>query len=193
MAVVSGGTTLIDAGALDSGVSTGSLILLQTQTASSSSTISFTSGIDSTYDVYMVKMSNVTPTADTNFEMRVLASSSVQSTANYDRAYKALRTDTTFSNSNSTNQTSNLINGGSNVGTGTNEAYNAVQYLFNFNNSSEYSFFTNETSFLNGSATLFGVQGAEVYKVAEAPNGLNYFFTTGDIEAGTFTLYGLKK
>ena len=148
---------------------------------------------DSTYDVYMVKMNNVTPTADTNFEMRVLASDVVQTTANYDRAYKALRTDTTFSNSYNTNQTSNLIVGGSNVGTGTNEAYNAVQYLFNFNNSSEYSFFTNETNFLNGDTTLFGVQGGGVYTVAEAHNGVQYYFSTGNIEAGTFTLYGLKK
>jgi hypothetical protein len=50
MAVVSGGTTLIDNGILDAAVPTGSLTLLSTQTASASATISFTSGIDSTYD-----------------------------------------------------------------------------------------------------------------------------------------------
>jgi hypothetical protein len=55
MAVVSGGTTLIDNGALDAGVPTGSLILLSTQTASASASISFTSGIDSTYDSYVFK------------------------------------------------------------------------------------------------------------------------------------------
>ena len=59
MAVISGGTTLIDNGALDSGVATGKLILLSTQTASSSASISFTSGIDSTYDSYIVKFINV--------------------------------------------------------------------------------------------------------------------------------------
>jgi hypothetical protein len=165
-----------------------SLVQVATETVTSSTASVTLTGIDSD-DVYMVAMNNVTPTADTNFEMRVLASSSVQSTANYDRAYKALRTDTTFSNSNSSNQTSNLINGGSNVGTGTGEQFNCIQYLYNFNNSSEYSFFTNETSFLNGDTALFGVQGGGVYTVAEAHNGVNYFFTTGDIEAGTFTLY----
>ena len=166
----------------------GKLIQVATNTVTSAVASVTLTGIDSD-DVYMVTMNNVTPTADTNFEMRILASSSVQSTANYDRAYKALRTDTTFTDSYNTNQTSNLINGGSNVGTGTNEAYNAVQYLFNFNNSSEYSFFTNETSFLNGDTALLGVQGGGVYTVAEAHNGVNYFFTTGNIEAGTFTLY----
>jgi len=64
MAVVSGGTTLIDNGALDAGVSTGSLILLSTQTASSSASLSFTSGIDSTYDSYVFKFINIHPATD---------------------------------------------------------------------------------------------------------------------------------
>jgi len=63
MAVISGGTTLIDNGALDSGVPTGSLILLSTQTASSSANISFTSGIDSTYDSYVFKFYDIHPSA----------------------------------------------------------------------------------------------------------------------------------
>ena len=61
MAVISGGTTLIDNGALDAGVPTGSLILLSTQTASASASISFTSGIDSTYDSYVFKFINLHP------------------------------------------------------------------------------------------------------------------------------------
>ena len=64
MAVVSGGTTLIDNGALDPAVSTGSLILLSTQTASASATIDFTSGIDSTYDSYVFKFINIHPATD---------------------------------------------------------------------------------------------------------------------------------
>jgi hypothetical protein len=55
MAVISNGTTLIDNGILDAAVPTGSLTLLSTQTASASATISFTSGIDSTYDSYVFK------------------------------------------------------------------------------------------------------------------------------------------
>jgi len=61
MAVVSGGTTLIDNGALDAAVPTGSLILLSTQTASASASISFTSGIDSTYDSYVFKFIDIHP------------------------------------------------------------------------------------------------------------------------------------
>ena len=70
MAVVSGGTTLIDNGALDAAVPSGSLTLLSTQTASASATISFTSGIDSTYDEYVFKFINIHPaTNDVTFQV----------------------------------------------------------------------------------------------------------------------------
>ena len=41
---------------LPASISAGVLTLLQTQTASSSATISFTSNIDSTYDAYLIKI-----------------------------------------------------------------------------------------------------------------------------------------
>ena len=47
-----------------SGLSGGSMNLISTQTASSSSTISFTSGIDSTYDEYVFKFYNIHPATD---------------------------------------------------------------------------------------------------------------------------------
>ena len=48
-----------------SGLSGGSMNLISTQTASSSSTISFTSGIDSTYDSYVFKFINIHADTDT--------------------------------------------------------------------------------------------------------------------------------
>ena len=47
-----------------SGLSGGSMNLISTQTASSSSTISFTSGIDSTYDEYVFKFIDIHPATD---------------------------------------------------------------------------------------------------------------------------------
>ena len=60
MGVISNGTTLLDAGALDSGIATGSMTLIKTLTASSSGTLSFVHGsssvvLDSTYPVYLFK------------------------------------------------------------------------------------------------------------------------------------------
>jgi hypothetical protein len=50
--------------ALPAAVSGGSLNLISTQTASSSGTISFTSGIDDTYKEYIIKWINVHPETD---------------------------------------------------------------------------------------------------------------------------------
>ena len=47
-----------------SGLSGGALNLISTQTASSSATISFTSGIDSTYDEYVFKFYDIHPATD---------------------------------------------------------------------------------------------------------------------------------
>ena len=75
MAVISNGTTIIDAGALGGSVAKGAMTLLSTQTASSSATISFTSGIDSTYDEYVFKFINIHASAQySNFEFQANAS-----------------------------------------------------------------------------------------------------------------------
>ena len=52
---------------LPASISGGVLTLLETQTASSSATIDFTSNIDSTYDAYMFKFYNIHPSADAFF------------------------------------------------------------------------------------------------------------------------------
>ena len=54
-----------------SGLSGGALNLISTQTASSSANVSFTSGIDSTYDEYVFKFYNMHPaTDDKNFQFQ---------------------------------------------------------------------------------------------------------------------------
>ena len=69
MAVVSNGTTIIDAGALGSGVATGKMILIKTLTASDSANLSFVHGsssvvFDNTYDKYVFKFINIHPAND---------------------------------------------------------------------------------------------------------------------------------
>ena len=58
MGLISNGTTLLDAGATSSGVFSGTMVLLSSQTLSNAATVSFTSGIDSTYKEYVFKFSS---------------------------------------------------------------------------------------------------------------------------------------
>ena len=60
---------------LPSGVGGGSLVLIATQTASSSSTISFTSGIDSTYKEYIFKFIDIHPADVSEFQFNLSADS----------------------------------------------------------------------------------------------------------------------
>ena len=147
---------------------------------------------DSSYDVYMVKFSNVTATTDsTIMYSRVLKSdNTADSTANYDRAIKILRSDTTFNNSSSTNQTEFGIEV---LGTATGESANGIFYLFNFNNASEYNFCTSEMSNFDNASRLIAGQGGFVHTVSQVSKGLHFFLNSSTIASGTFTLYGLAK
>ena len=173
----------------------GSLIKIDEEIVSSAVASVTLTGIDSTYDVYMVKVMNCTPDTDgVGLHFRVTESGTPNSTSNYDYAKKTLRANTSFSNSSATNQTEVFVNTQLAMGTGTEETLQGVQYLFNFNNSSEYSFSTDELIFRSyDSGSLMGGQGGWVYTVAEAHNGVNYFMSSGNIASGTFTLYALKK
>ena len=170
----------------------GSLIKISETTVSSAVASVTLTGIDSTYDVYMVRINNYVPSTDAvNPITRVTVSGTAQSTANYDRAFKILKADATFQNVSGTNRTAfDVLTG---AGTGTGEQNNAIIYLFNFANASEYSFITVENTAINASASTRGSMGGNVYTVAEAHDGLFFGFDSGNIASGTFSLYGLKK
>src|SRR5210317_1673876 len=87
MAFISNGTTILDAGAFN--VNLGSLVLISEQTASSSSTVSFTSGIDSTYPIYKFEFINIHPSTDD-------ADFTFQTNASGGSGYNETITSTTF-------------------------------------------------------------------------------------------------
>jgi len=77
MGVISNGTTLLDAGAIDSGIATGAMTLIKTLTASSSATLDFLNGtsnvvLDDTYKEYVFKFINIHPQTNVkNFTFQV--------------------------------------------------------------------------------------------------------------------------
>jgi hypothetical protein len=63
MGLISNGTTIFDNGAMASGFG-GSMVLISSQTASDSASISFTTGIDSTYKEYQFWFIDIHPRTD---------------------------------------------------------------------------------------------------------------------------------
>ncbi len=172
----------------------GSLIKIQEITLSTPTASAVLTGIDSTYDVYMVRVSNVQPVTDNkNLIFRITKSGSADTTANYDHSAKLLRGNTTFSTTSGTNATSSTF--AFSLGNATGEKANAILYLFNFPNASEYSFMTVESNFLDLTPNLVGFQGGIVHTVASASDGVSFEMESGvNINTGAeFTLYGLKK
>jgi len=148
---------------------------------------------DSSYDVYMVKINNLKCDVIASPYARFTVSGTPDTSANYDWADKVLRTDTTFGDVSNTNQTNFTEIFLSTVDTVTGSAGNAIHYLYNMNNSSEYSFISFEETTRRHSGVLFGHQGGGVHTVAQACDGIQYVANGQNFSSGTFTLYGLKK
>ena len=174
----------------------GSLIKIDEEIVTSAVASVTLTGIDSTYDVYMVKMNNVVGDTDAiNYlSSRVTESGTPNTTANYDRAGKALYAYTTFLNTSTTNQTLWRVNGQGQAGTQTGEQHNGILYLFNFNSTTEYAFITSEITAIIADANLYGEQGGGTFTVTgTARDGIQFFMESGNIASGTFRLYGLAK
>ena len=105
---------------------------------------------------------------------------------------KKLNASSSFENNTGTNQ-DHLRTSSAGIGTGTSEVDNGILYLFNFNNASEYSFITVEETLFSSAETHSGNQGGGVLTVAQSCDGIQFLMSSGNIDGGTFKLYGLKK
>ena len=170
----------------------GSLIKIAETTVSSAVSSVTLTGIDSTYDVYMVKINNLeVATNQTDIKLRFTESGTPNTTANYDMAAKILSAGQAFANASETNATS--LDVSLNIGNDTGEQYNAIHYIFNANNSSEYTFITMENTMMSDQAELRGFQGGGVFTVNSLVNGVQYIGDSTNIDNATFTLFALKK
>jgi len=203
MGLISNGTTLLDAGAIDSGVATGSMTLIKTLTASSSGTLSFVHGtssvvLDSTYKEYVFKFINIHPATDgQNFTVNFRDGST---------AFDATKTTTLFqaqhSEGDATNfsyQTGHDLAQGTGyqtisqyVGNGNDETCSGELFLFSPSSttfvkhfiSKANSYFANDKS--NNDFT------AGYCNVTAAIDGVQFKFSSGNIDAGTIKMYGIK-
>ena len=164
------------------------LLQVATNTVSSAVASVTLTGIDSD-DVYMVAFNNVKGSSEpTNFSYRMTESGTANSTSNYDYAFKDMFAASGFSNRYGTNQNRVLMNQGS--GSGDTETQQGILYIYNANNSSEYTFTTFETTFTNAyGGALQGEQGGGVFTVASAVDGIYFQQDSGNIATGTLTLY----
>lgn len=176
------------------GPSGGSEILLNTQAASSSATIDFTSSyITSTYKLYIIKMFNVV--ADTDgvaLHMLFSQSSSFATGAgdyNWTQTSKYSSTNSTASN---TSDTKIIITGANTLGNATNEFLCGTIEIYDPTNASLLKYIKSDVTYNGTDAIVNNVDGSGRFrKNANACDGVRLLFDTGTITSGTFKLYGV--
>ena len=162
------------------------MALLQVATTTLTSAVSSVTvtGIDSD-DVYLVTVNNIVASASNTIDIQFTVGGSADTSSNYDFAAKNIWSGGSFANNTQSNGSD--IPFGNTIGSGSNQFHNSILYLYNFNNSSEFSFITIEESANNSNA--IGRQGGGVLTVAQATDGVLIKAGTGNITSGTLTLY----
>lgn len=171
----------------------GKLVQVDTQTITSATSSLYLSGI-TTDDVYMVTVNDLFVTTDnTSLNIRVGNGGTADSTANYDGAQLTLYSASSFIENGYTNGTNfvglnNLDQSGSGGATAGSNA-NAIYYLYNWNNSSEYSFISQEEATMLYTTALYGHQGGGVHTVEQSNSEIHFVMSSSTIASGVFSLY----
>ena len=183
---------------LPAAVSGGAMTLLETQTASSSSTISFTSGIDSTYKEYQIHFMDVHPSGD-GAELQV-------NFRDGSTAYDASKTSTFFMAQHSeADATSSgyedgfdLANGtgfqylNRNTGNDNDQATSGILTLYDPSNTTFVKHFISRTNTIMSTDKQEDAYVAGYCNTTSAIDGVQFKFASGNIDAGTFKLYGIS-
>lgn len=168
----------------------GGRTLIQTQIASASATIDFTTGIDSTYDEYHVSIIDLVPaTDDTHLYVRVSEDSG--------STWKSGASDY-YSNATAAAQM-NLMQGaaaGNGISNVASEGGFSGTIKFYSPDATQNKLFLFEGLYLYATGgqptTAVGSRGAYVL-TTNAINGIRFLMSSGNITSGTFNLYGIRK
>jgi hypothetical protein len=195
-------TTVEDVTSFDNAASSATLVLLSTQTASASATISFTTGLDSTYDEYIFKFINIHPATDAaefQFNMSTDAGSN----------YNVTKTTTFFNSRHSEDDTSeaglsyfsanDLAQSTAfqdiyvNAGNGNDENVSGELTLFNPASTTYVKHFIARLQGYHNADSSFEYYIAGYGNTTSAVNAVRFQMSSGNIDDGIIKLYGVKK
>jgi hypothetical protein len=183
----------LSGGSLSASAVTGNnLVLIQSQTASNAATVDFTTGIDSTYDTYLLTMADVVPQTDaTDLYMRVSVDGGANYLAGTTYAYENVGANSGSISGTSSAGTTQLLVSNS-LGTGTGEVLNGNLWLQNLANATVYKTIHGTHAYLNSGASVTSRVVGCIARTTSAINALRVLMSSGNIN-GTFNLYGVKK
>jgi len=178
----------------------GTLKLLSTQTASNSATISFTTGLNSTYDEYQFRFMDIHPRTDTvhfQFNGSVDAGSNYNTTktSTYINAYnleaggaEGLAYDTSFDLAQSTSFQSL----GFNIGSDADQSLSGSLLIFNPSSTTYVKHFISDSNYVHNADRSYRDLVAGYMNTTSAVNAIQFKMSSGNFD-GTIKLYGVKK
>ena len=183
--------------ALPASISGGGLNLISTQTASSSSTISFTSGIDSTYKEYIFKFINIHPSEAEHFTF--------QASTNSGSSYGVTITSTYFHATHDEGDTSTALSYvagkdlaqstsylrlADSLSTSADESSSGTLHLFSPSDTTFVKHFISRSSVSATGAKDGFVSG--YFNTTSAIDAIQFKMSSGNIDSGVIKLYGIS-
>jgi len=204
LSVLSGSTLNIDSGATiaNSGTATGfggaaGLVLLDTQTASASATLDFTTGISSTHSVYLFVFENIIGENSTE-RLRLLVSDDAG--ASWEEDVADYRYILGKRETNGSSWVGAEFNDGAafmNIAQGAPAAdpeQNGQMWMYNAPNAASYTFFQAEFMYLNNdtpSIMRHDYMTGMTSSSKAAVDGVQFYKTSGNLTSGVIRMYGL--
>ena len=180
--------------------SLGSLSHIATQTASSSASLSFTSGIDSTYKEYIFYFVNIHPATDT-------ANFTFQTSTNTGSSYGVTATTTFFAaihteddssasvayySSLDSAQSTSFIDLGGDTNNDNDGSLSGTMHLFNPSNTTFVKHFTARSSVYNHNPMSVDAFVSGYFNTTSAIDAVQFKFDSGNIDSGQILLFGLN-
>ena len=176
----------------------GALNLISTQTASSSSSLDFTSGIDSTYKEYIFKFINIhgASTSDFTFNASVDSGSNynVTKTTTYFKAHHneddaetdfSYNTSADLAQSTGFQRINGIVNDNDGSGSGT-------IHLFDPSNTTFVKHFIGVSNAMTTTPYTQNAYIAGYFNTTSAINAIQFKFASGNIDSGVIKLYGVS-
>ena len=183
-----------------SGLSGGALNLISTQTASSSSTISFTSGIDDTYDSYVFKFYDIHPATDNTF---LTFQADTGTNTNYNQTitstfFKALHNESGSTSALSYDTGSDQAQGSGfqylsrNVGNDNDQSISGTLQVFSPSSSTFVKHFISRTNVYTNDDYSIDSAIAGYFNTTTALTRFQFKMASGNIDSGVIKLYGVS-
>jgi len=179
----------------------GSLVLLTTNTASSSASVSFTSGIDSTYSEYIFLFNNIHPQSDNqelffNFSTDGGSNYNVTKTTSTFQAYhNEAGNDSSLSyhSAGDLAQSTNYQRLGFSSDNADDASLSGYLHLFEPSSDTFVKHFTATTNMCHSDTYSVNYYLAGYCNTTSAVNAINFAYGSGNIDAGTIQMFGVVK